>query len=153
MTTEEIISNWKKITFSLKKLYKDNDAALITRVDLYKRLIKNLPQTILVVKSCMDEDALIQGVISLYTDLEWNLLSEKEKEEKHVSFIFYPEGAFIYHGYYKKDEELFSGDWTDALDFILNEVLKMPKRETLTLKQELAIKELTKQLKVKKGNK
>jgi hypothetical protein len=153
MTTEEIISNWKKITFSLKKLYKDNDIALVTRVDLFRRLLRNLPQTIIVTNSCMSKNALIQGVINLYTSSEFYKLSEAEKNEKTFSFIFYPERAFVYKGYYEEGEELFSGDWTDALDFILNEVIKMPKRETLTFKQELAIKELTKQLKVKKGNK
>lgn len=152
MTAEEIISNWKKITFSLKKLYKDNDTALATRVDLYRRLLRNLPQVILVIKSYMNKKALIQGVINLYTDSEFYRLSDEEKYEKTFSFIFYPEGAFVYKGHYEEGEELFSGDWTDTLDFILNEVIKMPKRETLTPKQELALKELTKQLKIKKGS-
>ena len=153
MTTEEIVSNWKKITFSLKKLYKGNDAALTTRVDLFKRLLRNLPQTILVSKRVLDNGAVIMGVIDLYTDLEFYKLTDEEKKDKEFSFIFYPEGAFVYKGWYEKGTEVFSGDWTDALDFILNEVLKMPKRETLTTKQELAIKELTKQLKIKKGKK
>jgi len=153
MTTEEIISNWKKITFSLKKLYKDNDVALINRVYLFKRLLRNLPQTIVVTNRTLDNGAVIKGVIDLYTDLEFHKLTHEEKREKEFSFIFYPEGAFVYKGYYEAGEELFSGDWTDALDFILNEVTKMPKREALTPKQELAVKELTKQLKVKKGNK
>jgi|GEM_PF-3717612 hypothetical protein len=151
MTTEEIISNWKKITFSLKKLYKDNDMALATREDLFRRLLRNLPQTIIVVKSCMTKGALIQGVIDLFTSSEFHRLTEEEKHEKTFSFTFYPEGAFVYKGWYETGEEVFSGDWVDALDFILNEVLKMPKRETLTPRQELAVKELTKQLKVKKG--
>ena len=153
MTTEEIISNWKKITFSLKKLYKDNDTALTTRVVLFKRLLRNLPQTIVVTNRTLDNGAVIKGVIEVYTNLEFHDLTKEEKRDKEFSFIFYPEGAFVYKGWYETGTEVFSGDWTDTLDFILNEVLKMPKREMLTTKQELAIKELTKQLKAKKGKK
>lgn len=150
MTAEEIISNWKKITFSLKKLYKNNDIVLVTKTELFQRLLKNLPMTVLVNKSFRSEKALIQGVIDLFTSKEFYLLSPKQR--KTISFIFEEQIAYVYSSYYRDGNLIFSGEWTDALSFILEEIVKMPVRKDLTVGQKSAIEELTKQLKIKKGS-
>lgn len=153
MNKEEIIKSWNAIALSLRNLYKNNDVELVIKKDLFKRLLKKLPEVSLVAKRRLDDWAVIVGTINLYTDLEFYKLSGEERERKTFSFIFFPENAFIYRGYYfsNRREEIFSGDWVGVLDFILKELIKKPQIEALTSKQEKALEELTKQLKSKKG--
>ena len=147
MKKETIYNNWKKIMAGLEGLAAENDEIAKSNIKLYTKLLKKLPSTVLVDDEFLSEGAVIQGVINLYTDLEFSVLPEKEKKSKTIVFTFYLDRVVIKRGWYN-GKRIFSGDWIKALDFIMIQVLKTPLRKSLFEGQVNAAKELIKQLKI-----
>ncbi len=147
MKKETIYNNWKKIMAGLEGLATENDEIAKSNIKLYTKLLKKLPNTVLVDDEFLSEGAVIQGVINLYTDLEFSILPEKEKKSKTIVFTFFLDRVVIKRGWYN-GKRIFSGDWIKALDFIMIQVLKTPLRKSLFEGQVNAAKELIKQLKI-----
>lgn len=147
MKKETIYNNWKKIMAGLEDLATENDEIAKSNIKLYTKLLKKLPNTVLVDDEFLSEGAVIQGVVNLYTDLEFSILPEKEKKSKTIVFTFFLDRVVIKRGWYN-GKRIFSGDWIKALDFIMIQVLKTPLRKSLFEGQVIAAKELIKQLKI-----
>jgi hypothetical protein len=145
MREQKILSNWKELLISIDELYKENKKTLGKNFRLYTKLLENFPHVTLVDDDARDEEALIQGVLHLFTDLEYQFLSSKEKKNKTLCFTFFIDRSVIKRGWFD-GKELFSGDWLTGLEFILNEVVKMPIKEDLNPSQQKAIEVLIQEL-------
>ncbi len=145
MREQKILSNWQELLVSIDELYKENKKTLGKNFRLYTRLLENFSHVTLVDDDARDEEALIQGVLHLFTDLEYQFLSSKEKKNKTLCFTFFIDRSVIKRGWFD-GKELFSGTWISGLEFILNEVVKMPIKENLSPTQQEAIEVLIQEL-------
>lgn len=145
MNEQKILSHWRELIASIDELYQENNKILGKNYRLYTRLLEKFPYITLVDETARDEEALIQGVIQLFTDLESKFISSKAKKSKILAFTFTIDKAAVKEGWHN-GPLLFSGTWLEVLEFILNEVIKIPPREDLSKTKQIVIARLIKEL-------
>jgi len=142
MNNKQIITKaWKKIVIALQYMRIDDELA-----ELYTDLLKSLPETVLVEENFRDKDLYIQGIISLYTPEEFDILSEEKKRSRELAFSFGVDGQASINQSDYSGPQLFAGDWVGALEFIIDKMHSSNLRKNLSRGQRRAVEELIKQL-------
>lgn len=138
-----IVNAWQTLVVTLEDMSRDHEE----NVDIYIELLELLPGTVLVEDDARDKNLYIQGILNLYTDEEFKLLSSIQKRNRTLAFRFKVHSrAVINRGFYN-GPQLFSGTWLKTLEFIIGKIYKSRMRQNLSEDQQQAFKKLIGQLK------
>ncbi|MFA5155588.1 MAG: hypothetical protein WC453_04110 [Patescibacteria group bacterium] len=141
---QEVVSALEALLSALDKMAAEHEDISA----LYSELLTSLPQTILVDDDVLSKNVFIQGTTELYTDQEFQILSDTKKKNRTLAFTFLAERARVNKGFYD-GPELFTGTWLETLEYIIQQVYKSNLRAGLTEEQKEAFRQLIRQLKNK----